>query len=126
LPHVEVSDKTAKFGSILIASGIIGILGLGVGTIVNSLVAGVFPTPNIDFFIYLFASALVAGLLAPVARGIPSSLMFGISTVILGVTFFGLPLEAVGVITTLVLNSVIFFVIVKLISSGGKNIGAVR
>ena len=94
--------------------------------IVNSLVAGIYPAPNIDFFIYLFGSAVVAGLLAPIAKGVPSSLMFGIATIILGVTFFGFPLEAISLITALVLNTVLFFIVVRLITASGRNIGAVR
>ena len=79
-----------------------------------------------DFFVYLFGAAIIAGFLAPIAKGVPSSVMFGVATIILGVTFFGFPLEAIPLITALVLNTVLFFIVVKLIMSANRNIGAVR
>ncbi len=107
----------AKFGFILGALVIaFGVAGLSV--LVNGALPGILPTPDFNYFLLIFGSAILLGVVAGFFRAIPSSIFFGIITVIVSTIFFGLAFDLVAITTMIVVNTVVFFAVANVIRMG--------
>lgn len=86
--------------------------------LVNGALPGILPTPDFNYFLLVFGSAILLGVIAGFFKAIPSSIFFGIITVIISTVFFGLAFDLVAITTLIVVNTLVFFAVANIIKLG--------